>query len=222
VKSVLALRQQPGALLVTGDLAHSAADVEYERVRDLLAPLTAPVYVLPGNHDDRATLRRQFAMPGAEDQPIWYSVDLGPLRLVVLDSTIPGDAAGALGSAQLAWLERILAASPDQPTLIALHHPPLVTGVPAWDEIGLVDGDRQLLAEVLERHRQVRRIVAGHLHRTIAGELAGRSVLAAPSTSAQARLDFSSREFELAVEPAGFAVHAVVDGDVTSHLQAVV
>ena len=164
------MRPQPDALLVTGDLADHAADLEYERVDELLAPLRAPAYVLPGNHDDRGALRRHFGLPGADAEPVCYSVDLGPLRLVVVDSTLPGKDAGALDDERITWLEGVLAASPEQPTLIAMHHPPLVTGVPAWDEIGLADASRLLLGEVVQRHRQVRRIVAGHLHRTIAGE----------------------------------------------------
>jgi 3',5'-cyclic AMP phosphodiesterase CpdA len=55
------------------------------------------------------------------------SVDLGPLRLVVLDSTIPDEDPGALDGERLAWLEAELAAAPEQLTLIAMHHPPLIT-----------------------------------------------------------------------------------------------
>jgi Icc protein len=222
VESVRAMQPQPDAVLVTGDLADGAADAEYERVRELLAPLRAPTYVLPGNHDDRRALRRHFGLPGVAAEPVCYSVDLGPLRLVVLDSTLPGEDRGALDSERLAWLEHGLATSPGQPTLIAMHHPPLLTGVPAWDEIGLDDAGRQLLGEVVEGHHQVRRIVAGHVHRTIAGELPGRSVLTVPSTYVQGRLNFGSRELELAAEPAGFAVHALLDSELISHIQPVV
>src|SRR4051794_9050743 len=137
VAAVRALNPQPDAVLVTGDLADAGADGEYERVRELLAPLNAPTYVLPGNHDDRATLRRRFALPGSGAEPVCYAVDLGPVRLVVLDSTIPGEDPGALDDARLAWLESTLAAAPEQPALIAMHHPPLLTGVPAGGEIGL-------------------------------------------------------------------------------------
>src|ERR671936_205026 len=87
VESVRALEPNPDALLISGDLADHAADTEYEQVRELLAPLEAPVYVLPGNHDDRLALRRHFGVPGADGEPVQYSADLGPLRLVVLDST---------------------------------------------------------------------------------------------------------------------------------------
>jgi hypothetical protein len=74
---------------------------------------------------------------------------------------------------------------------------------------------------VIEGHRHVRRLVAGHLHRPITGDLAGRAVLSVPSTYVQARLNFGSEKIELADEPAGFVVHAVLDGELISHFQPV-
>jgi 3',5'-cyclic-AMP phosphodiesterase len=160
-------------------------------------------------------------VPGADADPVQYSADLGPLRLVVLDTTRPGEDPGVLDPERLRWLDAELATAPEQPTLLAMHHPPLVTGVPAWDHIGLPSADRRALGEVVERHPQVRRLVAGHVHRTISGELAGRAVLSVPSTYVQARLNFGSQEIELAADPAGFAVHAVLDGELISHVQPV-
>ena len=221
VESVRAIRPQPDAVLLSGDLADHASDEEYEQLRELLAPLQAPLYALPGNHDDRRALHRHFAVPGADGEPVCYSVDLGPLRLVVLDSTQPGEASGALEGKQLDWLEAELAAAPEQLTLIAMHHPPLVIGVPAWDEIGLAAADRRALGDVIERHQQVRRLVCGHFHSTITGELAERGVLVVPSTYVQTRLDFNVRELELTSELPGFAMHAVVDGGLISHIKAV-
>jgi 3',5'-cyclic-AMP phosphodiesterase len=221
VESVRAMRSQPDALLVSGDLADNATDAQYQQVRELLAPVQAPLYVLPGNHDDRRALHRHFGVPGADGEPVQYSVDLGPLRLVVLDTTRPGEDPGALDAERLGWLDAELATAPDVPTLLAMHHPPLVTGIPAWDELGLPAADRRALGDVLERHPQVRRIVAGHVHRMITANLAGRAVLTVPSTYVQARLNFGSHEIELAAEPAGFAVHAVLDGELISHLQPV-
>jgi 3',5'-cyclic-AMP phosphodiesterase len=221
VESVRRLPDRPDAVLVSGDLADHAADGEYEFVREQLARLDAPVHVLPGNHDDRDTLRRHFDLPGAGGTPVQYAVDLGPLRLVVLDSTRPGEDRGELDRQRLTWLDAELAAAPDRITLIAMHHPPLSTGIEAWDEIGLPVADRVALGEVLERHPQVQRLVAGHVHRAIAAELAGRAVLAVPSTYVQARLNFCSGEIELVAEPPGFAVHALLDGELASHVQPV-
>lgn len=222
VACVRALPLQPDAVLVSGDLADTAADGEYELVLELLAPLQAPVYVLPGNHDDRRGLHRHFGVPGADGEPVQYSVDLGPMRLVVLDSTRPGEDPGALDAGRLEWLDAELAAAPRAPTIVAMHHPPLITGIPAWDELGLPAADRRALSEVIEHHPQVRRLVGGHVHRMISGDLAGRPVLTVPSTYVQARLSFGSEVIELAAdEPAGFALHAVVDGELISHVQPV-
>ena len=208
-------------VLVTGDLAEHATDAEYERVQELLAPLGAPLHVLPGNHDDRATLRRRFGLPGTGDEPVHSAADLGPLRLLMLDSTVPGEPAGRLEGDQLAWLDRELAAAPHVPALVALHHPPLLTGMPAWDALVLAPADRDALGAVVGRHANVRRIVAGHVHRTIAADLAGRPVLTLASTYAQARLRFGAQELELVDGPAAFAVHTVLDGQVVTHVQPV-
>jgi 3',5'-cyclic-AMP phosphodiesterase len=221
VDAVRAMPQAPDAVLVSGDLADHATDAEYDQVRELLAPLGAEPYVLPGNHDDRDALNRHFGVPGANGEPVQYAADLGPLRLVALDTTRPGEDPGELDAERLAWLDTELAAAPDTPTLLAMHHPPLSTGIPAMDEIGLPAEHRRALGEVVERHPQVRRLVAGHMHRSIAAELAGRTVLTVPSTYVQARLDFRTREVELADEPAGFGVHALMDGELASHVQPV-
>ena len=70
VESVRSLRPRPAAVLISRDLSDNASDAEYEQVRSLLAPVAVPLYVLPGNHDDRGTLRRHFAVPGTDDDPI--------------------------------------------------------------------------------------------------------------------------------------------------------
>jgi 3',5'-cyclic AMP phosphodiesterase CpdA len=222
VGSVLAMAQQPDAVVVSGDLTDHGADVECEAVRETLAILDVPIHVLPGNHDLREPIRRCFELPGHADEPIQYAVDLGPLRLVVLDTTIPGEDAGALDAERLGWLDAALAQEPDALTVIAMHHPPLVSGVPAFDRIALARPDQRALGEVVARHPQVERFVAGHVHRVMAAQLAGRAVLTVPSTYVQTQLDFSLEEIELADEPAGFGVHAVRDGELSSHVQPVI
>jgi Icc protein len=219
VESVRRLPDPPDAVLISGDLADNAADSEYELVRELAAQVGAPVYVLAGNHDDRRALRRHFDLPGDLGAPVQYAVDLGPLRLVVLDSTRPGQDPGELDAERIEWLDAELAAVPDQLTLLALHHPPVSTGIPAWDEFGLPAADRGVLADLVRRHPQVRRIVAGHVHRAMAAELVGRPVLTVPSTYVQARLSFTSEEIEFVPEPPGFAVHVLRDGELASHVQ---
>ena len=218
VEAVLALPDRPDALLVSGDLADDGSAGSYATVRELLAPLGLTPHVLPGNHDERAALRAAFDLPGAGAEPIQYSVDLGPLRLVALDTLLPGEDRGELDAARLEWLDAELGRAPEQPTVLAMHHPPLHTAIPPFDQICLSPAERSELAAILSRHPQVLRIVAGHVHRTMVAELAGRAVLTAPSTYRQSRLDFSSSELALNHYPPGFAVHSLDAGALTTHI----
>jgi Icc protein len=221
IDGVLALDRSPDAVLVSGDLADHAADDEYEQLRALLERIDAPSYVLPGNHDDRDALRRHFGVPGEVGEPVQYAVELGPLRLVLLDTTVPGEDGGRLDDGQLGWLDATLGAVPRVPTVVAMHHPPFAMGIPAWDAIGLPPPDRRRLGEILGRHPHVQRVVAGHVHRAIAAELGGRPVVSVPSTYVQGLLDFGAPELELSDDPPGFGVHALVDGKLVSHIQPV-
>jgi 3',5'-cyclic-AMP phosphodiesterase len=221
VAAVRQLRPQPDAVLLSGDLAENATDAEYSRLRELLAPIEAPLCVLPGNHDDRAALRRHFDLDGADDEAIQYDLEVGGIRLVVLDTKRNGSDAGLLGAERLAWLESTLAAKPKATTVVAMHHAPLLTGIPPMDTIGLSPADRDGLEAVVAAHPQVQLLAGGHVHRAIAGELAGRPVLAAPSTYLQLELDFQATELSFSDDPPGFAVHLCVDGEVVSHVRAV-
>jgi 3',5'-cyclic-AMP phosphodiesterase len=221
VASVQHLNPQPDIVVVTGDLADHAADGEYAQARDILGRLQVPTHVLPGNHDDRGALRRHFGLPGEADDVVQYAVDVGPVRVIVLDSTRPGEDSGELDAARLVWLDAALAEAPDTPTVLALHHPPLLTGVPVWDELALAPADQAALADVVSRHRQIRRMIAGHVHRMMATTLADASVITAPSTYVQAALDYRLRTIELTDDAPGFVLHAMLDGRLVSHFQAV-
>jgi 3',5'-cyclic AMP phosphodiesterase CpdA len=216
---VEALPQRPDAVLLSGDVSDNGTDATYEAVRGIVGRLGVPIHVLPGNHDERAAMRRAFDLPGSGSEPICYAVDVGELRLVTLDGTRPGCEGGELDEARLQGLDAQLAAAPDRPTLLATHHPPIAIRASAWDEIGLPPADREALGAVLERHPQVRLVVAGHIHRAIVGALAGLPVLVAPSTHVATRFDLGDVpiEFEPAA-PRGFAVHALLDGEIRSNL----
>src|SRR6185312_11830084 len=175
VEAVLDLSQRPDALVVSGDLTQNGTPEEYQRVRELLAPLDLEPHVLPGNHDLRGPMREAFGLPGEGAEHASHAVDLGPLRLVCLDSTIPGAEAGALDEGRIEWLDAALGEEREKPTVLAMHHPPLSTAIPSFDAIGLAPEWRAALGEVLARHPQVTRIIAGHVHRVIAAELAGRA-----------------------------------------------
>jgi 3',5'-cyclic-AMP phosphodiesterase len=221
VDAVNRLPDRPAAVLVSGDLCDLATPAGYERARAGLSRLEAPFHVLPGNHDERAPLRDCFGLAGDGEEPIQYAVELDALRLLVLDTIVPGSDAGALDGGRLEWLAAELEREPARPTLIAMHHPPLLTSVLVWDGIALAAADRQALERLVAANPQVLGLVAGHLHRTVSSTLAGRPVLAVPSVYEQARLDFGLTEFEMSEDPPAFAVHTVVDGRLVSHLQPI-
>lgn len=215
VDAVLRLDPAPDAVLVSGDLTNDSDARSYERVRELLAPLSMPVHVLPGNHDDREALRAWFTedtLAGAHGDPFHYAVRCGALRLVVCDTTVPGRDDGRLDAGALAWLERELEAEPDVPAIVAMHHTPLLTGIEAMDAIGLPEADRDALGSVLARFGQVRRVVGGHVHRACFGVLGSCPVVACPSTHLQLRLDPGGPGIALEPAPPSFALHAVLAG----------
>jgi Icc protein len=220
VEAIRSLPNEVDAVLVSGDLTHDGGRAEFQLARDLLERLDAPLHVLPGNHDDRALLRETFDLPGMGAEPVNYSVDVGELRLVVFDSNVPGQDPGRYDPEQLHWLDAELRAQPERPTLLAMHHPPLATAVREWDGINLEPGQCPLLAEIVARHPQLRAIVGGHLHRIAASALAGCPVISVPSTYQQARPDFESEGVEFVPMP-GFAIHALLDGELSSQIESV-
>ncbi len=189
VAHLLGLDPGPDAVVITGDLVDAGSATEYERLVELLAPLTAPVYVIPGNHDEREAMRAAFGPRGylPAEGFLCYAVDLGALRLVALDTNVPGEPGGALCAARLAWLDACLAGAPDRPTVVVLHHPPFTTGIEQMDGMGLVGADG--LAEVIGRHGHVERVLCGHVHRPITRRFAGTVAVACPGTAHQIALD---------------------------------
>jgi len=220
VEAVRALPNQVDAVLVSGDLSDNGSEKSYRLVRSLLDRFECPVHVLPGNHDDRARLRVAFGLPGVGDEPINYTAEVGEIRLVLLDSNVPGRDPGRFGPRDLAWLDERLGEEPERPTLLAVHHTPLATGLPGWDAINLDPSEREALAGVVARHPQLRAIVGGHLHRVAAASLAGCPVLSAPSTYLQALPDFNLEADDVEmVGPPGFPLHVFHDGELSSQVE---
>jgi 3',5'-cyclic-AMP phosphodiesterase len=224
VRAVSALEPRPSMLLLSGDLVDEPTQAAYELVRELLAPLGLPVHAIPGNHDDRDLLRAHFGPRDARaGAPVHFIAQCGQLRILGCDSTAPGREGGTLPDDELAWLERALAAEPQRPTLLALHHPPVRTGVRVMDAIRLDTGDSGRLETLLSAHPQVLAVTCGHVHTTMTASFAGRPLLVCPSTNSTLRLDLRARDdlpFAVAERPVGFAVHALLDGRLVSHVQA--
>ena len=226
VASIARLPQAPDAVVITGDLTDFGRAAEYTHLRALLAPLPMPVYLMPGNHDSRAQLRASFPDHpylghGGDDDFIQYSVPVGGLQLIALDTVVPGASEGRLCAARLQWLEAELARHVARPVVIALHHPPFRTLIGHMDAIGLLEG-AQALEAIVARHPQVERLICGHLHRTIQVRFGGSIAATVPSAAHQVRLDLAPDAASAwMLEPPGFALHALpAGGRLVSHTAA--
>jgi Icc protein len=208
-----ALKPRPEVIVITGDLTDHGAPEEYANLRAILAAAEMPVFVIPGNHDSRDGLRAAFTADGylPAEGVLQYAVEGYPMRLVALDTHIPGDHGGLLGTEQLDWLDRTLGDAPTQPTLVMMHHPPFSTGIEHMDRHSLKNPAD--FAAVVARHPQIERILCGHLHRTIDHRFAGTIAGTAPSTAHQLVPDLApGAPAEFTFEPPGYQLHHWRDG----------
>ena len=173
-------------IIITGDLANDGDLAAYRRLREAIGTieqrLGAAVSVVMGNHDRRDTMRQGLLGEASSDAPFCYVQMLGDLRLIVLDSSVPGESYGQIGTSQRAWLSEQLRQPAPRGTLLALHHPPFRGTVPLLNTIML--RDREALAEVL-RGSDVRAILAGHVHYPSAAAVVGIPCFTAPAIAYQ-------------------------------------
>ncbi|MDQ1083466.1 MULTISPECIES: phosphodiesterase [Microbacterium] len=174
---------RPDAVVFTGDLTDLGEPEAYRALRDAVEPwaarLGAPVVWVAGNHDERPALREGLLDAEPTQEPVTGVWDLGGLRLIALDSTVPGWHHGDLDDAQREWLRAELAEPAPLGTILALHHPPLPTHIPFFDILEL--RDQSALADVV-RGSDVRAILAGHLHYSTSGTFAGVPVSVAAAS----------------------------------------
>lgn len=217
IARVNSLAPRPDLVVFSGDLVNHGRSEEYAHLRAQLAGLACPYGLMPGNHDERAALHAAFPEQAFAGAPLLCQrVDLGELSLLLLDTVIAGAEGGEVGAAQLAWLDA--ACPPARPAMLFLHHPPFATGIAGMDAIGLAGSER--LAGWLERHRNVRALAAGHVHRSVFSLFAGIPVLIAPSPAHQIALDLAAGPSDLAytLEPGGFLLHRWDGHCITSHV----
>ena len=174
----------PRALIFTGDLADRGEPAAYALLREIVEPaaaaIGAEVVWTMGNHDDRAAYAEGLFGTGDGDGPQDRVHDVDGLRIIALDTTVPGYHHGALTAAQLAWLAAELATPAPRGTILAMHHPPIP--VPMCEVAAVIElDDQQALADVV-RGSDVRLIVGGHFHYTSWSTFAGIPLSVASAT----------------------------------------
>lgn len=174
---------RPDAIVFTGDLTDLGEPEAYAALRAVAEPvaqrLGAPIVWVAGNHDERPALRAGLLDGPPTQEPVTGVWDLDGLRLVALDSTVPGWHHGEVDDAQARWLREILATPAPLGTILALHHPPLPSHIPLFDILELRHQER--LAQAIAG-TDVRAILAGHLHYSTFGTFAGVPVSVASAT----------------------------------------
>lgn len=208
VAALKALDPLPDVVLATGDIVNNGTPDEYAMAGEILGSLPMPVYAVPGNHDHRENFRSGLArFPGVTSHPrfVQYVVEDHPVRLVALDTHIPGSSAGELCDERLAWLEATLAAERGKPTLLFMHHPPFVCGIGHMDKIRLLRGAERLEA-IVRANPQVKALTFGHHHRPIETVFGGALASIAPSIAHQVVVDLRPGEpdGQLTLEPPAY------------------
>ena len=210
IDAVIALRPRPDVVLITGDLGDCGLLEEYEQLKILLSPLDLPVFMILGNHDRRENFRRVFAdHRGVTEDPefVQFVVDDYPVRLIGLDTVVPGKGEGALCARRLGFLERALAREREKPTVIFMHHPPFDCGIQHMDRIRLLEGAERL-ADIVRRYRNVERILCGHHHRAIETRFAGTICSISPGVAHQVMFTIAEDgPAALVLEPPAYQLH---------------
>ena len=214
VATLNAFRPRPELVVISGDLADTPVAEEYEHLNRLLAPLEIGFAAVPGNHDSRELMRAALPKGGyAQSSGALNSLHaIGPLDLVLLDSSVPGKPHGELEAPTLAWLDATLALSSTRPALIFLHHPPFVTGIHHMDVQNLRNAGA--LANVLRRHPRARLVAAGHVHRAALTQFFGVPATICPAPNHAVALDLEdSLPPSFKVEPPAFHLHTWFSGE---------
>lgn len=200
-------------LVLTGDLTDHGDIESFEKTAELLKDCPFPVHAIPGNHDSREGLLTAFPDTSTEGGFIHYALEQDGLLVLMLDSFEPGRHGGGFCAKRRDWLRGQLDANADVPTLIFMHHPPVVSGIdwmdPAPDEDWILK-----FAEAIEGHDQILAIHCGHLHRPIATTFRGVPLSVTPSVAPLVSLDLRDVDPEKAdnrvlitAEPACYALH---------------
>ena len=181
--------QSPDVVIFTGDTVQHGQPDEYARLRELLAPLDAPLYLVPGNRDDNDALRESFSDKGylpLSGDFLHYEIDEHDVRLVAIDSTATGERKGRFCAERQARLDAVLSEQPERATLLFIHHPPFDVGDHYVGGYRL-PAERDALEETVARNSQVIGLWCGHVHWLVEREWAGAQARIMPSIAVDVR-----------------------------------
>ncbi|PHS40541.1 MAG: phosphodiesterase [Robiginitomaculum sp.] len=217
------LKRKPDLVVATGDLVEKGIEWAYTDLKNALKQIEAPVYLAFGNHDRRQAFGKIFPEFPYADGFLQYTIEDHPVRVIVLDTLDEGRHGGSFCQTRAQWLDARLAEQPKRPTVIAMHHPPIRTGID-WLTIRPGAGWVQRLNDVLSRYDNVKHILAGHIHRSIFKSFAGVTISVSQAIAPQAKLELADidpdvpdgRILLVEAQP-GFCLHLWNGEDITTH-----
>ena len=214
-------------LVLSGDLTDHGDRDSFAKIAAVLGEMPCPLLPLVGNHDDREELRRAFPDTPCEDEFVHYVVERDGLRIICLDTFEEGRHGGAFCIRRRDWLKAQLAAGGDTPSVIFMHHPPIVSGIdwmdPAPDEQWIAH-----FADAVEGHQHaIRAIHCGHLHRRVAARFRGIPLGITPSVAPLVALDLrpidenrADNRSLITTEPPSYALHYWDGQDLVTHYES--
>lgn len=193
---------QINCAIVTGDLTDNGTPEEYSHFVEIMADLELPWIAIPGNHDNRETMRAAFAqkdwMPSSG--PIQWLQDFGPFAVLGLDTLLDGAHHGALSEPAFTFVDKHLTKLAGKPLVVATHHPSMHSAIPEMDADNLRNGSK--LMELLEHYSGPTRMISGHVHRAITGQIGNVLCQISPSTCHSVNRDHrKDAVHSLALEP---------------------
>jgi len=233
LKRLLEGPNRPDVLVLSGDITDRGDAESFAKTAALLADCPVPILPMVGNHDSREGLLGAFPqVVPAEGGFLHYVVEAGlGLRIICLDTLEDGRHGGAFCEARAGWLTARLTArlaeAPDTPTLIFMHHPPVVAGID-WMDPAPEEPWIQRLRSVLEGQRQVLAVHCGHLHRQINARFAGIPLGVTPSVAPLVAMDLNAIDMHrpddrelITAEPPTYALHRWDGASLVSHYERV-
>jgi Icc protein len=218
---------RPDLLIVSGDLVEHPDDKRgYRHMEALVKRWQGSIIWAIGNHDDRANFLEVLPeVPTDEHGFIQYEAEHGDLRFLVLDTLDPGRHGGMICEQRAKWIKARLREKKDRKTVIVLHHPPVDTGIP-WMSALPCEQWVQRLEAIVRPAKQVVAMIAGHVHRPITTDFAGKRLVVASSTAPQVALDLDDvdpqhpdgRALIIADAP-GYALHYWNGESLLSHYE---
>lgn len=218
---------RPALLMLSGDITDRGDHDSFAKTAELLADVPFPVWPMVGNHDTREALVAAFPQVALDGGFLHYAIGLEGLRVLALDTLEMGRHAGAFCEARAQWLTAQLDAAPEVPTLIFMHHPPVVSGI-AWMDPDPGELWIRRFGDVIEGRGNVVAIHCGHLHRPLATTFRGVPLGVTPSVAPLVAMDLTPIDPErpdgrdlITTEPPTYALHRWDGASLVTHYERV-